>query len=257
MDKITFISAQHVKIQFELASVIQRCLAYVIDTLINYLYAMIVVIAMIDSFFGNEDFFLGIFVLLFNLPLVFYKPVMEYYFNGQTLGKMAMGLRMVRINGDRLTIRDIFVRWVMRGDFFWIALLSNPSFIGLIPFLSFMGFIMVCMTPLKQRFGDMIVSVIAVRSKSSRTYTLEEVLKKQAPENYAPVYSKCISFTDEDMMFIKKAIEQYKKYPVGEVKEILNKITQKTKERLEITEPVKDQIGFLERVLKDYVYLTR
>ena len=43
MDKVEFISAQHVKIEFEMASVLQRGLAYVLDTAIGYVYLIIVI----------------------------------------------------------------------------------------------------------------------------------------------------------------------------------------------------------------------
>ena len=49
MDKVEFISAQHVKIEFEMASVLQRGLAYVLDTAIGYVYLIIVMLSLIDS----------------------------------------------------------------------------------------------------------------------------------------------------------------------------------------------------------------
>jgi uncharacterized RDD family membrane protein YckC len=260
MDKVEFISAQHVKIEFEMASVLQRGLAYVLDTAIGYVYLIIVMLSLIDSVrvaYSDMDVLVGLFILLVNLPIVLYKPMMEYFFNGQTLGKMAMGIRMVRVNGDRMTIRDIFVRWVMRGEFFWISLVSNPAFIGLIPFISAIDLLVASMTPLRQRVGDMMVSVIAIRTKPNRTFTLKEVLSRQTEVEYVPTYEKCITFTDEDMMYLKKVIEQYKKFKEPEVKELLDQVTLKTQQRLEIDEPITDQIKFLETVLKDYVQLTR
>ena len=128
MEKVSFISAQHVKIEFEMASVLQRGLAYIIDTAIGYVYLLIVMLSLIDSAikaYSELDVLVGLFILLVNLPIVLYKPLMQYFFNGQTLGKMAMGIRMVRVNGDRMTVRDIFVRWVMRGVLFWISLLDH------------------------------------------------------------------------------------------------------------------------------------
>ena len=258
MDKVEFVSAQQVKIEFEMATVLQRGLAYVLDTLLSYVYVMIVILSILNNYsYADLDHLLGIFVFLINLPIVLYKPLMEYFFNGQTLGKMAMGIRMVRVNGDRLTIRDIFVRWVMRGEFFWVSLLSNPGLIGLIPFISAIDLIVASMSPLRQRIGDMMVAVIAVRTRPSRTFSLNDVLSKQAEVQYTPTYEACISFTDEDMMYMKKVIEQYKKYQEPEVKELLDEVTRKTMERLEIQDPVPNQVKFLETVLKDYVQLTR
>lgn len=260
MDKVSFISAQHVKIEFEMASVLQRGLAYVIDTAIGYIYLIIVMLSLMDSIrlaYSDMDVFVGLFILLVNLPIVLYKPLMEYFFNGQTLGRMALGIRMVRANGDRMTIKDIFVRWVMRGEFFWISLVSNPGFIGLIPFISGIDLLVASISPLRQRIGDMMVSVIAIRTRPNRAYTLKEVLSKQTDAEYVATYEKCITFTDEDMMYLKKVIEQYKKFKEPEVKELLNQVTVKTQERLEIEEPITNPLVFLETVLKDYVQLTR
>ena len=113
------------------------------------------------------------------------------------------------------------------------------------------------MTPLRQRIGDLMVSVIAIRTRPNRTYTLKEVLSKQSNVEYVPTYEKCISFTDEDMLYLKKVLEQYKKYKEPEVKELLDQVTIKTAQRLELEEPISKQIKFLETVLKDYVQLTR
>ena len=90
MEKVSFISAQHVKIEFEMASVLQRGLAYIIDTAIGYVYLLIVMLSLIDSAikaYSELDVLVGLFILLVNLPIVLYKPLMEYFFNGQTLGK--------------------------------------------------------------------------------------------------------------------------------------------------------------------------
>ena len=102
-----------------------------------------------------------------------------------------------------------------------------------------------------------MVSVIAIRTRPNRTYTLKEVLSKQSNVEYVPTYEKCISFTDEDMLYLKKVLEQYKKYKEPEVKELLDQVTIKTAQRLELEEPIPKQIKFLETVLKDYVQLTR
>lgn len=260
MDKVDFISAQHVKIEFELASVLQRGLAYVIDSAILYVYLLVVLMSMTDAVVGaysRMDYLMGLYLFLVNLPIVLYKPLMEYFYNGQTLGKMALGIRIVRVNGDRMTIRDIFIRWVMRGDFFWVSLLSNPGFIGLIPFISVLDLIFASMSPLRQRAGDMMTSVIAIRTKPSRAYTLKQILSKQEESQGNFTYENVIQFTDEDMLYLKKVVEQYKKFKSPEVQLLLDNLAIKTAEKLEVSPPTKNKVSFLETVLKDYVHLTR
>lgn len=260
MEKVSFVSAQHVKIEFELASIIQRGIAYIIDSVIGYIYLIIVIFALLNDssyWMGNMDTLMMALVLFVNMPIYLYKPLMEYFFNGQTLGKMVVGIRMVRMNGDRLSIRDIFIRWVMRGDFFWISLISNPGFIGLIPLISVFDLFIASLTPLRQRMGDMLASTIAIRTRPSRRYRLKDVLALQRTEKYIPVFEKVISFTDEDMLYLKNVLEQYKKYKGEEVQMILNEVTAVTVERLELEEEPKNKTKFLEQVLKDYVFLTR
>jgi hypothetical protein len=260
MKKVEFLSAQHVKIEFEMASVVQRALAYVIDTVIIYVYFMIVLFAFLnDASIWSQDLDLALLllVLLVNMPIYLYKPVMEYFFNGQTLGKMAVGIRMVRVNGDRMTLQDNFLRWVMRGEFFWVSLVSNPVWILIIPFITLLDFLAMSLSPKHQRIGDMIVSVIAIRTRPSRKYKLSDILSRQESTSYKPTYEKVISFTDEDIMYLKNVIEQYKNYRNAEITKVFNAVTQKTCERLEIELPKKNTTAFLEKVLKDYVYLTR
>jgi uncharacterized RDD family membrane protein YckC len=260
MKKVEFLSAQHVKIEFEMASVVQRVLAYVIDTVIIYVYFLIVIFAFLNdvSIWSSDlDLALLLLVLLVNMPIYLYKPLMEYFFNGQTVGKMALGIRMVRMNGDRMTLQDNFVRWVMRGDFFWVSLISNPVWIFIIPILTLIDFFALSLSPNNQRFGDMIVSVIAIRTRPARKYKLSDILSRQEAASYKPTYEKVISFTDEDIMYLKNVIEQYKNYKNAEITKVFNAVTQKTCERLEIEMPKKTTTAFLEKVLKDYVYLTR
>ena len=132
MGKINFISAQHVEIEYEIASVVQRIAAYVIDTIILSVYLFIVFMAVqFDDFFTNFGTWLFFMLLLAKLPWVLYQPVLEYLTGGQTIGKMALGIRVVRINGERVGWREVMLRWLFRGDFLWI---SASYFVLLIPF---------------------------------------------------------------------------------------------------------------------------
>jgi len=81
MEKVDFVSAQQVKIEFELATVFQRGIAYVLDTLISYVYVILVMILILSNFsYSDADNVLGIFTFLITLPIVLYKPLMEYFF---------------------------------------------------------------------------------------------------------------------------------------------------------------------------------
>jgi uncharacterized RDD family membrane protein YckC len=122
MAKINFTSAQQVEIEYEIASVVQRIAAYVIDTIILSVYLFIVFMAVqFDNLFTNFGTWLFFMLLLAKLPWILYQPVMEYLTGGQTIGKMALGIRVVQLNGERVGWREVMTRWFLRGDFLWIS----------------------------------------------------------------------------------------------------------------------------------------
>ena len=82
---------------------------------------------------------------------------------GASVGKLLFGLRVVRLNGERPSTGAFFVRNLMRAVDF-----------GLL----FVGAVMILMSPLRQRTGDLAAGTIVVR----RTVRPDEVL---TPENEA------------------------------------------------------------------------
>ena len=255
MTKINFTSAQHVEIEFEIASVVQRIAAYVIDTIILSVYLFIVFMAVqFDSFFTNFGTWLFFMLLLAKVPWILYQPVLEYLTSGQTIGKMALGIRVVKLNGERVGWREVMLRWLLRGDFLWI---SASYFVFLIPFWNVFDSFVVALSSYQQRFGDSIAGTIVIKNKSSQYYKLKDVLKIKSNENYSPTYLNVIQFTDEDMIYIKNCIQHRKKYKGKEIDQLLVDLSDETARLLGLQETPNERIKFLETVLSDYVVLTR
>jgi len=255
MTKINFTSAQHVEIEFEIASVVQRIAAYVIDTIILSVYLFIVFMAVqFDSFFTNFGTWLFFMLLLAKVPWILYQPILEYLTSGQTIGKMALGIRVVKLNGERVGWREVMLRWLLRGDFLWI---SASYFVFLIPFWNVFDSFVVALSSYQQRFGDSIAGTIVIKNKSSQYYKLKDVLKIKSNENYSPMYSNVIQFTDEDMIYIKNCIQHRKKYKGKEIDQLLVDLSDETARLLGLQETPNERIKFLETVLSDYVVLTR
>jgi uncharacterized RDD family membrane protein YckC len=255
MSKIYFTSAQHVDIEFEIASVVQRITAYVIDTIILSIYLFIVFMAVqFDDFFTNFGTWLFLMLLLAKLPWILYQPVMEYLTGGQTIGKMALGIRVVRLNGERVGWREVITRWLLRGDFLWI---SASYFVMLIPFWNVFDAFIVALSSRQQRIGDSLAGTIVIKNKSSQYYQLKDVLKIKSHENYTPTYFNVVLFSDEDMIYIKNCIQHRKRYKGEEANQLLLKLADETALLLGVNEVPKDRVKFLETVLNDYVVLTR
>jgi uncharacterized RDD family membrane protein YckC len=255
MAKINFTSAQYVEIEYEIATVIQRTMAYVIDTIILSVYLLIVAMAVqFDDFFTNFGTWLFFMLLLAKLPWILYQPVMEHLTGGQTIGKMALGIRVVQFNGERVGWREVVIRWLLRGDFLWI---STSYFIFLIPFWNVFDAFIVSLSTRHQRIGDSLAGTIVIKNKSSQYYQLKDVLKIKSHENYIPTYLNVIKFTDEDMIYIKNCVQHRKKYKGQEIDQLLIRLSEETARLLGLHEAPNEQIKFLETVLNDYVVLTR
>lgn len=255
MIKINFTSAQHVKIEYEMAPVIQRIAAYVIDTILLSVYLIVVFMAVdFNDFFADIGSWMFVTLLLAKLPWILYQPVMEYFTGGQTLGKMAMGIRVLKLNGDRVGWREVMTRWLFRGDFLWI---SASYFIFLIPVWNIFDAFIAILSSRYQRIGDSLAGTIVIKNKSSQYYKLEDVLKIKTNENYTPVYPAVVRFTDEDMIYIKNCIQHRKKHKSKEIDTLLIKISDETARLLGLSQAPKERISFLETVVNDYVVLTR
>lgn len=263
MKSIEFVSAQNVKIEYEYATVVQRCTAALIDTGMLAVYVAIFLTIISNS---SLDQYLLVELLLLKLPWIFYHPILEYLTHGQTLGKYALGIRVVTYSGERPGLREIFTRWIFKGHFMWIGF-SFAGFLGGAPDLIFVGIIHICMgiiglmyasvSEKSQRMGDVMAGTVIIKDKSSVRYSLKDVLSIKNQDNYTPEYPGVVRFTDEDMLLIKNSIQRVRKYPNPETKKFAVELADESARLIGLSETPKKRLKFLQTLLQDYVVLTR
>ncbi len=256
MKTIEFESAQNVKIEYELASVGTRAAAAMIDFLMFVIYFIIVgmVIGFTGWFEEHMGSFLFLQLLVMKLPWIFYNPIMEYLTQGQSLGKYILGIRVVTISGERPGLREIFTRWMFKGDFVWIS----PDIFVLAWFgIGLMGIVYAGTSKRNQRIGDVMANTIVIKNKSSINYSLRDVLSIKSQENYTPEYPGAIRFTDEDMLLIKSTIQRVKQYSNPETKKFAIELADKSAQLLGLSKTPEKRLKFLQTLLQDYVVLTR
>ena len=256
MKSIEFESAQNVKIEYELASVGQRVAATIIDVFAFVIY--MVICGMVIGFTGFFEPDLGSFLffqlLLIKLPWIFYNPVIEYLTHGQSLGKYILGIRVVTISGERPGLREVFTRWMFKGDFIWIS----ADFLVLFWFgIGVMGIVYAGTSERRQRMGDIMANTIVIKNKSSIHYSLKDVLSIKNQENYTPEYPQAIRFTDEDMLLIKNTIQRVRANPNSATKKFAGELADESARLLGLPETPEKRMKFLQTLLQDYVVLTR
>lgn len=257
MKTIEFVSAQNVKVEYELASTIQRVAATVIDILAFAICLLIILHVFsisLTTFFtgsGTTKFFL---LLIIKIPWIFYNPVVEYFTNGQSLGKYIFGIRVVTVNGERLGLREVFTRWIFKGDFLWI---SADFFILFWLGIGILGILFSNTSERKQRMGDVMANTVVIKTKTSVSYSLKDVLSIKSQENHQPTYLDVVRFTDEDMLLIKNTIQRVRKYPNEETKKFAVELANKAANLLGLDEAPPKRMEFLQTVLQDYIVMTR
>ncbi len=245
MKTIDIITSHNVGIDYEAASVMNRGVASFLDLLVMLAYYLIVFF--ISLAFGLEtwDFSMAtvIFYILM-LPVFFYSVFMEYLLKGQTVGKLAMGIRVIKLNGENATLSDYAMRWAFRIIDFWISAGSVAA-------------IFIASTEKGQRLGDILAQTAIVKNKPEQVYSIKDILSIMDRSKHEPTYMGVAKFTDEDMILIKNAISRVQKYPNEPHKQLVRELAIKAAQELKLAEVPEKKLTFLKTLLQDYIVLTR
>ena len=240
MRKIDINTTHNVTIEYELATVRERIFALLIDLVAIYLGSLIIY-GIIAGIIGNGGSFNYLFI---SLPAsFFYFLLMESLNNGQTLGKRALKIRVVKINGDRPGFFD----FLMRTAFRFIDITTSFGTVAVLSISS---------TEKGQRLGDYFADTTVVRIINFNRFSLERILSMEQLKSYTPSFPDVVQFNEEEMLLVKETLERYKKYPNENHMEAVNQLVDKIERYLEINAP-SDKIFFLNTLIKDYVTLTR
>ncbi len=169
-----YLPPEGVPISFQIASMGARFGAQFLDLLITYggLLALLLFLLWIDILPGTA--FITLFVLLIFLIRVPYYILSELVWNGRTLGKRIVKIRVIAANGRRLTPHQVTARNLMKEAevFTPISLLMSGStgdwVMTLITLVWVLGVIALPFFNRKrQRLGDMIAGTIVVEQPKS------------------------------------------------------------------------------------------
>lgn len=264
MQKLKLTTDQNVPIEVELAGIGHRLLAVLIDLviLIAYFLLMINLINIIFSTsynnFREQDFsfWIILFMLFVYLPFSLYTPLMEYFTKGQTIGKMALGIRVTKVNGENAKFKDYFTRWLFRPYEVYILTFAVGGILAFVASLFFDSLISSISTK-NQRIGDFMANTVVVRKKPKKVYSINDILAIRSNDNYTPTYSGVSMYTDEDMMLVKNVISRVETYKNKATKLLAIELADQIAEELKLEEKPEKKLKFLKTILNDYIVLTR
>lgn len=239
MSNLAINTAQNVNLDYKLIGLGERFVAFLIDALILLTYITIMenVVALSDIF-STDDWTRRGFLGLFMLPAFFYSLLCHIIFGGQTIGKMILKIKVVRLDGAPTQWYNLLVRWMLRIVDVWM-------------FFSSIGVISILLSDKKQRVGDAAAGtvVISVKQKHKITSTILEDLET----DYQPVFNNVTLLTDKDVRIIKEAFIISKK---NNDYKTLTLLRNKVASVLNVESNLYD-IEFINTVLKDYNYYTQ
>lgn len=244
MKKAEILTANNVAIQYEMASLIQRILAFVLDGLVLTVYYFIVLLLISGVSFYDSSLSNVFTYLLFFPVFFFYNLFCEINFNGQTIGKAALGIRVIKLTGETPMLNDYFIRWTYRVIDIWLCAGALAA-------------IFISSSDKGQRLGDISANTTLIRLNPESKYSIKDILKIGSNKSYEPTYHQVVRMNDEDMLLIKNTLDTIKKKPNPENKKVALELVKKSAELLQIEEIPKNKTQFLTTLLKDYIVLTR
>lgn len=243
-------TTQNVTIEYELASLYERVGAWLLDALIIGLgygvFAFLTFSAFGDYLTSESGIGWGLFLwLLFFLFFFGYHFLFEILNAGQTLGKAALNLKVVRLDGREADWSDVLIR----SSLYLVDALATGGIVGML---------LIKTTVKSQRLGDMAANttVIKVLNQSSR-FSLREILNISTIEQYQPVYPQVRQLTEKDMIFIKTTLNRYHRYGNMAHAEAIDELAIHLQPLLGIEKLPNNRVEFLRTLLRDYIVLTR
>lgn len=237
-------TTQNVVINFSAASVGDRILAQILDTLVKIAYFIFIYLLFefvdLGNFLNGLDYWsLRGFWVIISIPVLFYSLVQESLWEGQTIGKKIMKMRVIKLDGYQASFGDYLIRWLFR-----IVEVSIGS--GIIALIAIIA------NSKNQRLGDMAAgtSVISLKNK----VTINHTILQEVNQDYVPTYPLVIKLSDNDVRIIKETFETaVASRDYGTLIKLREKVIQVT--------GIKNISGndqdFIKTLLKDYNFYTQ
>lgn len=244
MSQLTITTTQNVTINFTAASVGERLLGQVLDLLVIIAYSIVAGYVIDYSGLGNYissmDYWseMAVYIVIY-LPVFFYTLIQESLWEGRTIGKRIMKIKVIKIDGYQAGFGDYLIRWLFR-------------LIEVLPPLTVVGLIAIIFNGKNQRIGDMGAGTAVISLKNN--ININHTILQEVNEDYIPIYPLVIKLSDNDMRIIKETFEIA-------VKNRDYSTLIKLREKVIAVTGIKNQSGndqdFIRTLLKDYNFYTQ
>ncbi len=227
-------TTQNVFIHYPVASVGDRILAYLLDQLILIVF----VIAMVALYINVDMKTTWIWIVTVGAPYLLYHVLFETFMNGQSPGKRALGIKVLRLNGTPASVGSYLLRWIF-------------AFVDLYILSGVIAVLVITIGARGQRLGDLVAGTAVIKLVPEAEVSAAAVFVQQEA-GYTPTFSQVVQLTEQDIELVLRALE-------------VNRDAANPAPVMAATEKIKLLLGvqtdmppvkFLYTVIKDFQHLT-
>lgn len=265
MSKILIPTTFNIDLEFESAAFHIRMFAWILDFVLQVFYILL-------SFYlfyyflpytnmseSGSGYDLWSVQLIMMLPVFLYHLFCEIFWNGQSIGKKLMGLRVVNDNGGKASVGQYILRWLLRSSDLSIPVIIIALLFANIEVLKalwitalmfIVDIILIAAGHRGKRLGDLAAGTMVIRTKTMSS--LDDTIFMEVAEDYVPVYPQVMQLSDRDINTIKGILDNSRRS--GNIQMLEN-----TSARVKKVLVIDDEIpagDFLDTLLKDYNYLS-
>jgi uncharacterized RDD family membrane protein YckC len=242
MKTIEIKTTQNVVLQYELAELRERIIAFAIDLIIVLFTIWLLAMVFFSTVTSETTRNILVFVLIF--IFVFYSIAFEVFNNGQSIGKMAMRIRVIKASGGKASFPDYAARWVFRMVDVYLSAGALAS-------------ILITSSAKAQRVGDIVANTAVIKLNPQTDLKLKDLLAIRSQSSYQPQFLQAKQLQEDDVLLIKTTLDRFRSHPNNAHREAMELLSKKVKEVLSLRDVRMENRAFLQTVLNDYVVLTR
>lgn len=226
---------QNVAIEVKISGIGDRLIALFFDSLI--LVGVGISLSIFLSFlnFLSNDFIFAVWAI-FGFLAFLYHFIQEWLFKGQTIGKVARNIKVVRSNGTDAGFFQYLIRNLIR---------PIDSFYGI-------GLVVLFFNKKYQRLGDMAAGTIVIKV-DKKVSSLQDTIFKEIDSNYEPKFNRLavLKLSSKDIELIKELTNK----PNNTINwDLVVLLAEKIRKKTGLDNEGLNNKDFLQTLVKDYFY---
>jgi uncharacterized RDD family membrane protein YckC len=162
------VSGEAVELEVRVARLGSRALALIVDITVQVIVLYMLAVAaglalLVISSAADDALAIALYTIIIAVVLIGYPSVSETLFRGRTLGKLALGLRVVRVDGGPIRFRHAFTRALVGVALEWPGLVLLP-----LTWVVSLGTMLA--QPQGRRIGDLAAGTLVIHERTPASW---------------------------------------------------------------------------------------